>query len=164
MKKNLFSILVIIGAFCITPMVFANEDKNEINVSFDNLIVNEGSVSNNTIIIGENINFNILLKQPGDYYSFEVDVKNNGINDIQVSNVVKGDLTDKQLQYITYDVTYIDGNKINIGDIISSGEIKKIKVFIQYKENVSSTNLPNKGEKIIFNFDLSFTEVINSSN
>lgn len=79
------------------------------------------------------INFNVDLLNPGDEYSFFVDVINNGNLDGIVDGIELKTLSELESKYLEYYVTYYDDVDINNGDLLSSKKNDKIKISIKFK-------------------------------
>ncbi len=81
---------------------------------------------------GTIIDFAVDLANQDDYYEFVVEVYNAGIIDAKVSDCIKLGLSAEQEDYISYDVSYVDGTPITPGDVLEAGDKVKIKVSIKY--------------------------------
>ena len=122
---------------------------NTWDIHFDNIIVNENSVS-----IGENdsqatidpennckIDFEVTLSTPGDFYEFTVDVVNAGTIDGMVGELnktlkVNNETVSEVPNYLEYSVTYADGTEVEENHIIVAGYTKKIKVRLEFKTDI----------------------------
>lgn len=90
-----------------------------------------------------NVNFSIDLIEPGQYYSFTVDIANRGGRDAIIHDIKKTQLTDKQNKYLTYTVTYLDGSEIKINDTLDANEVKTLKVYVEFNNDVKPSDLPD---------------------
>lgn len=90
-----------------------------------------------------NVNFSVDLRQPGQFYSFTVDIANRGGRDAIIHDIKKTQLTDKQNKYMKYSVTYLDGSEIKINDTLDVNETKTLKVYVEFKEDVKAEDLPD---------------------
>ena len=145
--KMLVVTLLIIMIGTTTVYAYSNNlvkgSKNEFDIHYQNVV--SLSDKGNVVLDNENnINFETTLAVPGDYYEFTVD------------EIVKTELTERQQRYLEYAVTYANGETINIGDIIESGETKTIKVRLTYKYDITAEDLPAEDE----NLDLSLNFVM----
>jgi len=84
----------------------------------------------------------VVLKNPGDYYEFTADVKNEGSVNAKLDTVNIVGITNEQKEYATYDVTYEDGSTISVGDTLAAGATKTIKVRVAYRDDIDSSKLP----------------------
>ena len=90
------------------------------------------------------MSFSANLVMPGDYYEFTVDVVNDGNIDAMIDSVVKTpELTSEQAKYIKYEVTYENGESISTNQTIKSGTSTPIKVMVEYRTDISSSDLPS---------------------
>ena len=122
---------------------------NTWDIHFDNIQVNENSVSIGTgdsqaTIDPENnckVDFEVTLSTPGDFYEFTVDVVNAGTIDgmigelnktLKVNNEVVSEVPD----YLTYSVTYADGLEILENHKLEAGETETYKVKLEFNTNI----------------------------
>ncbi len=102
------------------------------NINFTNLTVTEGSKQGTINFENNNLNLDVTLENPGDFYEFTLDINNKGTLDTKISNI---DLkADNEKEILKYHLTYANGTNIEVGDILKSGETKTIKVHIEYPE------------------------------
>ena len=140
-----------------------NVNKNIWDVHFDNIQVLDGSVAatvdpaitNSTTIS----NFQVLLNKPGDYYYFTVDVVNNGTLDAMIDNfIMVPDLTVEQAKYLNYKIDYENGEQIKTNQLIRTNESLRIKVVVEYKKDLSSTDLPTTLDLITLGFTINYVQ------
>ncbi len=130
-----------------------SDNNNFIDVSYENLEVNSESVENTTTFVDGNIDFDIILGNPGDFYEFTVDLVNNSQKDYFISKIDKGLSTEEEQNYIKYDITYSDGTSLKEQDVIKGHSKEKIKARITYYEE-----LPVSIESIPLNFNIVLSE------
>lgn len=117
------------------------------NIHFDNIrnITSSGSTLEvkNSPTLNESkkvIDFSLKFNNDFEYYQFLVDIVNEGeisgtVGDIRFSlGALSG--------FLDYSITYEDGTAFNIGDTISNGESKTIKVYLGINSNANLTLLP----------------------
>ncbi len=95
-------------------------------------------------VSGMNLDYSASLEGVGDSFDLYFDVVNSNDVDMMLDNYVLQDSD----AYITYELYYQDGSKIRPGDIIKSGESKKIHYIVSY------VNLIEEDD---YTFDTSFT-------
>ena len=117
-------------------------------------IINKAEIDNSRM----NINFNVSLKMPGDFYEFYVDVVNDGTIDAMLNKLTLAGLSDAQKGYIDYSLTYWDGSNLTVNDILKSQEKEKVKVYIKYKDDIDSTQLPSGNESLNLTLDLEYIQ------
>ena len=136
------------------------------DIYFDNIKVNEGSVEatkSPTKIDSKTINFIVGLKEPGDYYKFTVDVVNNGTIDAMIDSVVKTpELTAEQSKYFNYDITYHSGESITSKQLVKSGSFVRLKVRLEYKKNLTASDLPTSNVSLSLGCTLVYSQADNN--
>lgn len=86
---------------------------------------------------GNTVYFKHVLTKPGDSFTFTTEFSNNGTIDAKVDTVTKSNLNATAQNFMTYNVTYANGNTINSGDLLRAGESVSFKVSVTYKSTVS---------------------------
>ena len=107
--------------------------------------VTSGSVTTDvpSITSGKTLSFSTTLNMPGDFYEFTVDVVNGGSIDAMIDKVTKTpELTADQAKYLKYEVSYANGESISIKQNIASGVTMPIKVRVEYRKDLTSSDLP----------------------
>ena len=95
-------------------------------------------------VSGLNLDYSASLRGVGDSFDLYFEVVNSNDVDMVIDNYVLHEDDD----YIQYELTYQDGSIIKQGDIIKSGEVKKIHYQVKYVKQI---------EKDDYTFDTSFT-------
>ena len=148
-----------------------NIKKSNWSIIWDNVVVNENSVKGESVTTAAAITntektlveYSISLSEPGEFYEFTVDAKNEGTIDGMV-NVVSNKVyesngtTEKTLpEYLTYSVTYSDGKAIEAKHLLSAGSTEKYKVRVEFKD-VSADKLPSQNETLKFKFEVEYVQ------
>ncbi len=102
------------------------------NISLNNLKVKEGSKNAHTSIEDNVLNFDITLENENEFYEATFDIENNGTLDAVLTQVQEQVNNSKNV--LTYNIRYLDGDKINEGDILESNTKKTILIRIDYPE------------------------------
>lgn len=144
MKKQLhilegIIILIIIFIFSLLTVKFIYHIRHEkidttymFNINFDNLEVSENSKEGSIEFENNNLNLDVTLENPGDFYEFTLDINNEGTLDTKISNIkLEVENPDDVLRYR---LSYANDTNIEVGDILESGEKKTIKIHIVYPE------------------------------
>ncbi|MBQ3307277.1 MAG: hypothetical protein IJG68_03680 [Bacilli bacterium] len=123
--------------------------ENSWNIYFDNIVINENSVS-----IGENdspatidpennckVDFEVTLSLPGDFYEFTVDVVNAGTIDGMIGTLnktlkVNNEVVEDTPDYLDYTVTYSDGVEIEENHKINAGTTETYLVRLEFKTDI----------------------------
>jgi len=127
------------------------------SVHFDNLekanIIGSAIELNKPTIIDKStsiVNVNVKLQQPTDVVSYVFEVVNDGEIDAELSSYQIAEPSCKGLgenasddalmvcKNIKYEITYLDGSKINIGDTLKTKTRRKMKLKLSF----SGTQLP----------------------
>ena len=105
------------------------------NINFTNLNVTEGSKEGKINLENNSINLDVTLEKENEFYEFTIDIHNTGSLDAEITNYNLD--ADNQDNILKYYLTYDNGLSIDIGDKLSSDEIKTIKVRVEYPHQPS---------------------------
>ena len=179
MKLLLFILLVSISmgyALLRTNLTINGTSKikgNNWDIHFENLVVSTGSVELSTddvaAAIGSNtteVSYTVTLNQPGDFYEFTVDALNAGSIDGMVESVTSK-LNDTVITtlpaYLDYSVSYSDGVEILPNQYLKAGETETYKVRIEFKKDISSTDLPTTVQTLTLDFGVAYIQADNTA-
>ena len=133
---------------------------NSWNIHFENLSVSNGSSVASTPATIQNdttkINYSVLLDLPGDFYEFEVDVVNSGTIPGKVSLVNISGISSEAEPYLESSVKYVNGNSVQIGDILNPGTGKRIVVRVGYIEDLNT--LPEDTIELDLEFEIDYSQ------
>ena len=136
--------------------------KNTWDVYFDNVVVRDGSVEAVKIpAISDKttVDFEVTLNLPGDFYEFTVDVVNDGSIDAMIDNIEKTpDLSTEQQKYLNYTITYENDEAITTKQLVKKEEFVRLKVRVEYKSNLTATDLPTNNETLILGFNVNYVQ------
>ena len=146
---------------------------NTWDIHFENLNVTDGSVELSTgdvaAVIGSNtteVSYTVTLNQPGDFYEFTVDVVNAGSIDGMVE-LVTSKLNDAVITtlpaYLDYSVSYSDGVEILPNQYLKAGETETYKVRIEFKKDISSSDLPTSVQTLTLDFGVAYIQADNTA-
>ena len=138
-------------------------DKIRWDVHFENVVEDsyKATIIKPATILGNttNIEYDINLSVPGSYYTFETSVKNGGTIDAKLAtNPTLTGISPEQDVYTNYTVTYSDGKPIRVGDVIKSGESRKIKVLVEIERDLSVSQLPTTQQVLNLGVDLDYIQ------
>ena len=150
----------------------ANIKKTTWSIIWDNVQVKDGSVKDDAVTTDASITntektlveYSINLSEPGEFYEFTVDAKNEGTIDGMVNVVTNkayqsDGITERELpEYLTYTVTYSDGTAIEPKHLLSAGSTEKYKVRVEYKKDIEASELPTESETLIFKFSVDYVQ------
>ena len=129
-----------------------NVATNSWNIHFANLHVQGGSVESTAPTVSTNsISYAATLAQPGDYYEFSVDIKNDGTLPGKVSLV---NLTGNNTNYLSTSYAYSNGDAISVGDIINAGKSRRVTIKAWIPSDIDTSLLPSQDTSIALTFNL----------
>jgi len=169
----LLVVAISIGYAALTTTLIINGDstinKATWDVHFANINVEPGSVvvdaskgekpATITDTQTTMIDYSITLSTPGDFYEFTVDAVNSGTLDAAIS--VEPEITNisEYQKYLRYTVVWDDtGNAPAKNDIIKSKKSKKVRVRIEYRTDLNSSDLPTEDKVIDLKFSMNFIQ------
>ena len=127
----------------------AKIQSNTWDIHFDNIQVNENSVSIGTgdsaaTIDPENnckVDFEVTLSLPGDFYEFTIDVVNAGTIDgmvgtLQKTLIVNNEVVSEVPEYLIYTVTYSDGIEIEENHKLEAGTTESYLIRLEFSRNI----------------------------
>ena len=159
---SVFSLTIVYAALSVTLNITGSTQITASNwdIHLENPEVKSGSVSSAVpTISGNNLSFTVNLATPGDYYEFTVDVVNGGSIDAMIDSVVKTpELTSEQAKYIKYEITYENGESINTNQTIKSGTSTPIKVRVEYRKDISASDLPSTATELSLKLTLIYVQ------
>ena len=146
---------------------------NTWDIHFENLNVTDGSVELSSgdvaAAIGSNtteVSYTVTLNQPGDFYEFTVDAVNAGSIDGMVESVTSK-LNDAVITtlpaYLDYSVSYSDGVAISPNQYLKAGETETYKVRIEFKKDISSSDLPTSVQTLTLDFEVAYIQADNTA-
>lgn len=132
------------------------------DVHFANLIVTSGSVSATkaaTIDSATEIDYNVELIKPGDFYEFTVDVTNTGTIDAKLGAApILNGVSAEQDVYTNYTVTYSDDTAIHANDKLAAGATKRLKVRVEFDRNITNSQLPTEAQPLNLTFAMNYVQ------
>ena len=133
--------------------------KSTWDIHFDNVQVTEGSVSATTPSFDSQhpqLDLSVSLTNPGDYYEFTIDAVNNGDIDGMLDTFSDLGLTEEQLAYLKYTVTYADGEELAKYQELNAGDTCTFKIRIEFRDDIPASDLPAGGASLSLGFDVSY--------
>ena len=137
----------------------ANVYGNKWDVHFQNVQVSAGSVSSSLPVIDENkttVTCTVNLEEPGDFYEFTVEVANGGTFNAIIDSIDKTELDEATAKYLNYVVTYEDGSEIKKDDLLIIGNIKKYKIRVEFKKDITISDLERNDKELTLSFEVNY--------
>ena len=158
-----FSLTMVYAALSVTLNIVGTTEVVASNwdIHLANAKVKSGSATTDvpTITGGNSLSFSTSLTTPGDYYEFTVDVVNGGDIDAMIDSIIKTpELTEAQAKYLKYEVSYQNGESITSKQNLAAGSTTPIKVRIEYRNDISSSDIPTTGESLSFSITLNYIQ------
>lgn len=127
------------------------------DVHFENVQIKSGSVPATVAPASDNatttvIPYTVSFTNPGDFYEFTVEVVNRGtidaMADIVTNQAYESDgTTPITAPYLVSSVTYANGNPIEKYNALAVGEVKRLKVRVEFNvDNVTRDDLPSESD------------------
>ena len=131
------------------------------DVHFENIQPISGSVTPTSAPVISNdttVSFSATLNEPGDFYSFYIDLVNAGTIDASIGSLdITPVLTSEQQEYFEYSIKYKGGLAVQEGDALSHGDTKTIEIVFRYKELANQDSYPD--EDVTFNFSITINSI-----
>ena len=137
---------------------------NRWDIHLENVSVNNESVSATTPTINTNkdtVSYSVTLNQPGDFYEFTVDAKNDGSIDGMISNIsskLNGEEITTLPTALSYELTYSDGITIAQNHLLPSGEKVTYKLKVAYRTDITASDLPSTETSLNFSFSVTYVQ------
>ena len=130
------------------------------DIHFENINVTTGSSGSvPTIKDNTTVNFTTTLNMPGDYYIFTVDIVNDGSIDAMIDSIEKKPtLTTEQTKYINYVIEYENNDELNSKQLLESGSYVRLKVKVQYRKDITTSELPTTSTTLNLSFKVIYTQ------
>jgi len=123
MKKIILLIVIIVSIFIINTNNVSGRDKN---LYYDNFRYSDN------VNFKDKFDYHVDFNNVGDYYEIIFDVVNESNNSFVVEDLIINDND----EYFSYELTYLDNSKVNIGDKIDKNSITTMKYRVDYKKQV----------------------------
>ena len=136
------------------------------NIHWENPTKTGGVAATKDVALKENDNttveYQVKLSNPGDYYEFTVDAKNDGTIDgmiTSISNKVYENNTEVALPgYLESTITYADGTTIGSNHLLACGKKERYKVKVLYKTGLAADQLPDTEKTYNFRFTVTYMQ------
>ena len=136
---------------------------NKWSVYFNNVQVTEGSVEATVVptVSGTtttSLEYIVNLDKPGDFYEFTVEAKNDGTIDAMIDSINMTSLDADVVKYLSYTATYEDGTTLAQNDVLKKKTSTTYKVKVEYKKNISATDLDEDGVNLTLSFGVNYVQ------
>ncbi len=181
-KKNklhltiiIFVVLLLLSlgyAFLTTTLTIngtTNIDSNTWDIHLENIYVEEDSVSATAPTIDTNkttVTYSVHLSKPGDFYEFDIDVRNSGTLDAMIESVtskINNQAISNLPNYLDYSVKYYDDIDVVNNQLLKPGDVETYKIHIGYKENINASDLPSTNQTLNLSFSINEAQATSSA-
>ena len=107
------------------------------------------------------VEYQVKLENPGDYYEFTVDAKNDGTIDAMItgiSNKVYENNVEVNPTYLESTITYADGATIENNHLLAAGRKETYKVKVMYKTGLAPDELPDSEKTYNYRFTVTYMQ------
>ena len=136
---------------------------NKWNVYFTNVQVSENSVEATVAptTTGTNttsIDYTVTLDNPGDFYEFTVEAKNDGSIDAMIESISMTSLSTDVAKYLSYTATYEDGIPLAENDVLKAKTSTTYIIRAEYKKDISASDLDEEGVDLTLSFGVNYVQ------
>jgi len=132
-------------------------------IYFDNLLERSGSIeATSPAVINaakDQIDFGITLDKPGDNYTFEVDIINNGSIDAMIDSVSMSGIPSSLNGIVEWKVNYLTGEELQRCDELLANSKRRIKVVVNYNKDIEE--LPDE-QDLNLTFTVKYVQLDNT--
>ena len=82
------------------------------------------------------------IKQPGDFFAFDVDIGNAGSIDAMI-DLINNSYSNEYNDFLDYEIKYSDNIDLNENDLLSAGQTEHVKVLIKFKDDIEEEDIPD---------------------
>ena len=105
------------------------------------------------------INFEVELADPGDSYSFDVDIVNGGSIDAMYKITYDwSTYDDEHPELYIFEVKYKDGMELQENDLLKKNSRETITVTVAYNRDIDIENLPTEDRTVNYNLTLEYEQ------
>ena len=160
---SVLTLTVVYAALSTTLSINGNAEVSAASwdIYLDNVQLNSGSATTGvpTITDKTKASFSTILNKPGDFYEFTIDVVNNGSIDAMIDSVTKTpELSEVQSKYLNYIIEYQNGEVITTKQLVGKNSFVRLKVRLEFRKDVSSSDLPKQAETLNFSFVVNYVQ------
>ena len=134
---------------------------NTWDIHFEDVQVVESVDGNPTPTISsdkKNVDYVANLNEPGDVFSFNVDVVNAGTLDGMIESITNDGLTVEQQKLVNVEYKYANGDPFEEHFVILNGNRKTINVRVEYKYDIEEEDLPTELTSINLTFSITYQQ------
>ena len=142
----------------------ANVKASSWNVAFDEAsLTNSGVTATTQTVDATTVSYSVTLEKPGDYYEADVNVKNTGTFDANLTGITMSSLNTEQQKYLKYTVNY-DGTEYTASTSNLAIALAKqtgtapVKVRVEYVQPTDAADLPASDVEVSLTATLAYEQ------
>ena len=106
-----------------------------------------------------NVNYEVNLDKPGDFYQFTATVTNDGSVDAKLSSApVLSGVSTAQDVYLNHTFTHTDGTAVTAGETLTAGSSVTYIVKIEFDRNITKDQLPTAEQNLSLNVKMDWEQ------
>ena len=140
MKRVVLIVLLVVSILFINT---SRVDSRNKNIYYDNFRYTDN------VDFKDMFDYHVNLVNVGDYYEITFDV----VNSTDVKYELKNISINEDSEYFNYDLVYLNGKNVNVGDVVNKNSVITLKYRVEYKKQV------NKNEDIDSSFGLEYGQL-----
>ena len=140
MKKVVLILLLVVSILFINT---SRVDSRNKNIYYDNFRYTDN------VDFKDMFDYHVDLVNVGDYYEITFDVVNSTDDKYELKNIS----INEDSEYFNYDLVYLNGKNVNVGDVVNKNSVITLKYRVEYKKQV------NKNEDIDSSFGLEYGQL-----
>ncbi len=140
MKRVVLIVLLVVSILFINT---SRVDSRNKNIYYDNFRYTDN------VDFKDMFDYHVNLVNVGDYYEITFDVVNSTDDKYELKNIS----INEDSEYFNYDLVYLNGKNVNVGDVVNKNSVITLKYRVEYKKQV------NKNEDIDSSFGLEYGQL-----
>ena len=140
MKRVVLIVLLVVSILFINTNRVYSRNKN---IYYDNFRYTDN------VDFKDIFDYRANLENVGDYYEITFDVVNSTDDKYELKNIS----INEDSEYFNYDLVYLNGKNVNVGDVVNKNSIITLKYRVEYKKQVV------KNEEIDSSFGLEYGQL-----
>ena len=140
MKKVVLILILVVSILFINT---SRVDSRNKNIYYDNFRYTDN------VDFKDMFDYHVDLVNVGDYYEITFDVVNSTDDKYELKNIS----INEDSEYFNYDLVYLNGKNVNVGDVVNKNSVITLKYRVEYKKQV------NKNEDIDSSFGLEYGQL-----
>ena len=121
MKRVVLIVLLVVSILFINT---SRVDSRNKNIYYDNFRYTDN------VDFKDMFDYHVDLVNVGDYYEITFDVVNSTDDKYELKNIS----INEDSEYFNYDLVYLNGKNVNVGDVVNKNSVITLKYRVEYKK------------------------------